>query len=226
MRFVRFTSLPPTRLACIGVAVPVLAISVLTVASGCLTAQPPDLPEISHRPTIVADEVPSTYAPLVEWPTDRTFIVHVQADPGTFFIWAAFFDYNPSVATAPSNPFVNPFSLITTPKAASFDGVPVEVSFQLSPEMIETTMADGLCHRIDLVVATAFAQSGIVNSPAYFYTPSPTMSMGGDLGGDVVTWWYTGGLDLASCSPYGGALPDGGYPAPDAPSDGPPLVPE
>jgi hypothetical protein len=199
------------RLACIGAAVRVLAFSVSTVVSGCLTAQPPDLPEISHRPTILPDEVPSTFEPLVQWPIDGLFIVHVQVDPGSAYAWSAFFDYDPH---DPSNPF----AISPSDPVQPVGGAPVEVQFTVPAEDM---MMDGFCHRIDFVVAAAFSTSARPSVASFFYTPSPT-----SLGGDVVTWWYTGGLYQASCSPYGGALPDGGYPPPDAAPDSPPLVPE
>jgi hypothetical protein len=150
------------------------------------------------------DESPEIDVPLVDWPTE--FSAYVQVDSGASFFWAAFLDFDPGNAS--NNVFV--FHTAT----ALPGGGPVNVSFRFPPE------PDGFCHRIDLVVADTLGAAGGPTVPSYFHTPA------GALGGDVVTWWYTGGLGLGACSPYGGPLPDGGFPLPDASSDSPPPVPE
>jgi hypothetical protein len=172
----------------------------------CLTAPPPDLPAVPpHRPTILHDEVvPRADIPLVEWPIDG-FLANVQVDPNRLFDWAAFLDYDPG------NPVVAPFDGLTSVPAPAGGGI-VQVAFTTQKPI------DDVCHRIDLVVADSYALSGPL-TPSYFYSPE-------GLGGDMVTWWYTGGLGFGDCSPYGGALPEGGFPSPDAPSDSPPPVPE
>jgi hypothetical protein len=182
--------------------------------SGCLVAEPPEILDVRHAPAILPDESPPVDEPLLNWPT-QGFSVWVQADPGAVFSWAAFYDYDPGVCapcalgTCPSG--CTPFDHFgVTPPA---DGAPVQVSFMLPPMLMPV---DGLCHRVDLVVAD---QSASGMQP--FYTPSPD-----GLGGDVATWWYTGGLGLPDCNPYVGPLPDGGYSIPEAATDSPPPVPE
>jgi hypothetical protein len=206
MPFLPFIAHPVLRIAALIASTGTLGFAASTVAIGCLTAPPPALQEVSHRPTILPNETPPIDVPLVYWPADDLFSAYVDVDPGASFAWAAFEDYNPSAA------FSGPFR--TAPGSALPGGGPVPVSFILSqpPD-------DGLCHRIDLVVADMFGP-GVPTDPSFFHTPT------GSYGGDVVTWWYTGGLGIANCSPYGGALPDGGYPLPDASSDSPPPVPE
>jgi hypothetical protein len=174
-----------------------------TIPAGCLTASPPALPDVQHRPTILPDEDPEVDVPLVDWPTE--FSAYVQVDPGAPFYWAVFVDFDPG------NPAGRPY--VFHPASAPPGGGPINVFFSVPPQ------PDGFCHRFDLVVGDAFGTVGSPMAPSYFYTPT------GALGGDVVTWWYTGGLGLAACSPYGGPLPDGGFPIPDASSDSPPPVP-
>lgn len=178
--------------------------AVATIPAGCLTAPPPALPDVQHRPTILPDESPAVDVPLVDWPAG--FSAYVQVDPGAPFYWAAFLDFDPG----------NPASAVYIFHLASAlpGGGPVNVYFSFAPQ------PDGLCHRIDLVVGDTFGSPGLPTTPSSFHTPT------GANGGDVVTWWYTGGLGLAACSPYGGPLPDGGFPLPDASSDSPPPVPE
>lgn len=210
MRFLRSTpstSLFPA-LGVPGIVAPIaaLAFAVSTVAAGCLTAPPPTLQQVNHRPTILPNETPPVDVPLVTWPLPP-FIAYVDVDPGASFEWAAFMDFNPSDPTDASH------IIQRASQSAAPGGGPVQVSFTpvLSPN-------DGLCHRIDLVVADTF---GLPTIPNYYHMPA------GDYGGDVVTWWYTGGLGLADCSPYdAGPLPDGGYPIPEASTDSPPPVPE
>ncbi len=204
----------PFRLAAVGATMGALGLAASGMPSGCLTAYPPPLPDVQHRPTILPDEVPAVDVPLVDWPTDGTFSAYLDVDPGSPYTWAAFLDYDPS---DPTDPFHrNPIAY--GPPAPAVGGGPISISFS------ETMPSDGLCHRIDLVVANAFGQNGSVSpsTPQYFRSPSPDAG----LGGDVVTWWYTGGLPFGACNPYGGALPDGGFPFPDAPSDSLPPVPE
>jgi hypothetical protein len=185
--------------------------------AACLTAYPPPLPEVQHRPTILPDEDPPVDVPLVDWPTDGTFIAQVDVDPGSPFTWAAFLDYDPSDPTD----LVHPNPIGYGPPVLAVGGGPISISF--TTFLGGVMPADGFCHRIDLVVANAFGQNGLSPStPQYFRSPSPDAG----LGGDVVTWWYTGGLPFGTCSPYGGPLPDGGFPFPDAPSDSLPPVPE
>jgi hypothetical protein len=186
--------------AMVGLAAPALP-------SGCLVAQPSEIPDVRHAPTILPDESPPVDAPLLNWPTEG-FSASVQADPGAVFSWAVFYDYDPGVcASTTCAPLQE--NRVTAPANGSL----VKVSFMLLPSMMPV---DGLCHRVDLVVAD---QSGSTVPP--FYTPLPD-----GLGGDVVTWWYAGGLGLPDCTPYAGPLPDGGYSIPEAASDSPPPVPE
>jgi hypothetical protein len=187
-----------------------LGLAASGMPAGCLTAYPPPLPDVQHRPTILPDEVPAVDVPLVDWPPDGTFIAQLDVDPGSSFTWAAFLDYDPSDPTEPIS--------YGPPTLAVGDG-PSSIAFSVFSA--GTMPSAGLCHRIDLVVANALGQSGPL-TPSYFRSPSPDAG----LGGDVVTWWYTGGLSFGACSPYGGPLPDAGFQFPDAPSDSPSPVPE
>ena len=201
----------PLRLAAVGATTGALSLAASWLAAGCLTADPPPLPEVQHRPTILPDEDPPVDVPLVDWPPDGTFIAQLDVDPGSSYTWAALLDYDPS---NPSTPLDKTIVGYSPPQVAPAGG-PFNISFSAGPMPV-----DGLCHRIDLVVANAFGQNGPL-SPSYFRSPAPDAG----LGGDVVTWWYTGGLSFGACSPYGGPLPDGGFPL-DAASDSLPPVPE
>jgi len=196
------------RIAAIVATAGSLGLATSILPAGCLTAYPPDLPAVEHRPTILPDESPEVDVPMVVWPS--VFIANVDVDPGQVFSWAAFYDYDPGNPTYPFD---------RNSVSAPSGGGPANISFSHLPP------TDGLCHRIDLVVADAFDQSG-APSPTSFRSPAPSDGGGDVLGGDVATWWYTGGLVFGNCSPFGGALPDGGFPFPDAPSDSPPPVPE
>jgi hypothetical protein len=204
MPFLPFMPRPALRLAALTARIGTLGLAASSIAVGCLTAPPPALQEVNHRPTILPDEMPPVDVPLVDWPADDRFIAYVDVDPGASFVWAAFFDYDPTSGGV----------FQTAPGSALPGGGPVPVTF-----IREQPPNDGLCHRIDLVVADMFGP-GAPADPTFFHTPT------GSYGGDVATWWYTGGIGFANCSPYGGALPDGGYPLPDASSDSPPPVPE
>jgi hypothetical protein len=175
--------------------------------SGCLVAEPPEIPEVRNAPAILPDESPPVDEPLLNWPK-QGFSAWVQSDPGAIFSWAVFYDYDPGVCAS-----VVCAPLQETLVSAPADGALVQVSFMLPPA---ESPVDGLCHRVDLVVADKSA-----SSVPPFYTPSPE-----GLGGDVATWWYTGGLGLPDCKPYKGPLPDGGYSIPEAATDSPPPVPE
>jgi hypothetical protein len=202
MSFLSAIALRPVRVA-LGTSIGALGISIGATGAGCLAAYPPDLPSApAHRPTILPNESPEVDVPLVQWPAQ--FTVYVEVDPGQSFVWAPFLDYDPVVNP---NPAVPPRT-----EPAQLGDQPVNVFFSLAMPL------DGLCHRIDLLVADAFGQSGQF-SPTYFHTPSPEAGVGGD----IVTWWYTGGLGLGDCSRFGGPLPEGGFPF-DAPSDSPPPV--
>lgn len=194
----------PLSLAAAGATMGALSLAASWLAAGCLTADPPPLPEVQHRPTILPDESPEVDVPLVDWPAE--FTAYVQVDPGAPFYWAAFLDFDPDNSSS------GVFVFRTVPALAG--GGPVNVSFSFTPQL------DGLCHRIDLVVGDELGSTGGPATPSYFHTPT------GVLGGDVVTWWYTGGLSLSACNPYGGALPDGGFLFQDSPSDSLPPVPE
>jgi hypothetical protein len=208
MRFSLSTQRRSLRIAAIVATMGSLGLAASILPAGCLTAYPPDLPVVQHRPTILPDEVPEVDVPMVMWP--KLFIANVDVDPGQVFSWAAFIDYDPGNPTYP-------FDGNSVP--APPGGGPANVSFA------RAMPTDGLCHRIDLVVADAFDRSG-APSPTSYRSPAPEDAGGDVVGGDVATWWYTGGLVFGNCSPYGGALPDGGFPFPDAPSDSPPPVPE
>jgi hypothetical protein len=210
MRFLLSIQRRSLRIAPIVATVGSLGLAASILPAGCLTAYPPDLPVVQHRPTILPDEVPEVDVPMVMWP--QLFVAYVDVDPGQVFSWAAFLDYDPG---NPTYPFYRKDSMPAPP-----GGGPATVSFS------QPMPPDGLCHRIDLVVADAFNDQSGELSPTSYRSPAPSDAGGDVLGGDVATWWYTGGLVFGNCSPFGGALPDGGFPFPDAPSDSPPPVPE
>jgi hypothetical protein len=210
MRFLLSIQRRSLRIAPIVATLGSLGLAASILPAGCLTAYPPDLPVVQHRPTILPDEVPEVDVPMVMWP--QLFVAYVDVDPGQVFSWAAFLDYDPG---NPTYPFYRKDSMPAPP-----GGGPATVSFS------QPMPPDGLCHRIDLVVADAFNDQSGELSPTSYRSPAPSDAGGDVLGGDVATWWYTGGLVFGNCSPFGGALPDGGFPFPDAPSDSPPPVPE
>jgi hypothetical protein len=202
---------PNTKIAAVAAAAALWlgAGAVAVIQGACLTAYPPDLPPLpQHRPTILPDEFPAVDVPFGEWPA-LGFRVDVEIDPGQSFSWAIFEDYD---SAAPTSPVLYLLSVTGEPGASV---VPLSIPLPVPPD-------DGLCHRIDFVVAQSFAPDGAPFSgknAAQFRSPQ-------GLGGDVVTWWYTGGASSTSCTPYGGALPEGGFVVPEASTDSPPPVPE
>src|SRR5208283_231282 len=80
----------PFRLAAVGATMGALGLAISGMPAACLTAYPPPLPDVQHRPTILPDEVPAVDVPLLDWPRDGTFIAYLDVDPGSPYTWAAF----------------------------------------------------------------------------------------------------------------------------------------
>jgi hypothetical protein len=170
-----------------------------------VTGPPPDLPKLPvHRPTIIHDQAtPPADRALVEWPADGQFIVLVDADPNQTFQWAWFLDFG--IAAVPP-------SYVHLPLPGGLTRV------DFAPG---APTADGSCHRLDFVVAPEFQGT----PPDSFHQEGEGIGSDAGPGGDIITWWYTGGLrNPASCG-LAVSLPEGGFPLPEAASDGPPPVP-
>jgi hypothetical protein len=126
---------------------------------------------------------PRADIPLVDWPSDGTFMVPVQiATPGEAFVYEVFEDY-------PANQV--PAVPRSAPSLATDGGVAL-VRFVLRPPPPD----NGTCpHRIEFIVANGFAGQ---------HTPD-------SVGGDIVTWFYTEGGGPNGCPSYDagtGAFPD------------------
>src|SRR5271155_2792943 len=136
MSFLPFIPRPARRPTALTAKIGAFAFAASTTAIGCLTAPPPALQEVTHRPTILPNEAPPIDVPLVDWPADDLFVAYVDVDPGASFEWAAFEDYNPSAGS--SIPYFYKGS-----GGAQPGGGPVSVTF--TPGQPPN---DGLCHRI------------------------------------------------------------------------------
>jgi len=151
-------------------------------AASCITAVPPDLPAVAGRPTVLHDAVVPPEGPLVEWPSDDTFLVPVQLDvPNESFFFHVFVDY-------PANQ--NPVYSGSGSTNLSDGGITL-VSLMLVPPDTQ------ICpHRIEFLVAGGF---DTLNQ----HTPDKG-------GGDIVTWEYYGGGGPNACPPYDAG--DGSFP--------------
>ncbi len=204
MRSLRSTPRRALRLAAVSATMCAAGFAASTIPAGCLTAAPPTLPDVQHRPTILPDESPEVDVPLVDWPME---FQRIRASrPRSLLLLGRLLGLRP---WRPLGRAVRDSYGVRPPRRRP------RQRFLFSPTTSSTGSATGLISSL----APHFGV-GSPTMPSYFHTPT------GALGGDVVTWWYTGGLGLGSCSPYGGPLPDGGFPLPDASSDSPPPVPE
>jgi hypothetical protein len=186
----------------VGVATAVVA---LVGPGACITAPPPDLPEVPLQgPQIIQNAVrPPTNAYLTALPADGGFIVPVRVSSAAPTIaYAVYVDFDPSANVGGSGLVVN--NLITT----VLDGGIAFLSFQLRPSDIPVGMDPNACHVIQLFVASSFDSARHV----------PTNS----LGSDSVTWFYAPG-GPGTCDQFDAG---DGAPPPDAPLDGLPITPD
>jgi len=200
------------RLLALGLAAAACVAVAMLLATACITAPPPQLPEeVEHRPTILHESVvPPTDQILSSLPSE--FLVPVVLeDPNETFEWDVFIDYNacadPSTCT-PTSPLTPPGVVTQKPTPGTLDGGVVVVPFD-PPADLGTTQ----CHRIDFLVAHQFDQG----------TPHTWDSVGGD----IVTWFYNAGGGPNGCPVYdAGSLQDGAFPPADAGAEALPAVPE
>jgi len=165
-------------------------------AASCITAPPPDLPQLpTERPTIENDAVQPPEGLLTEWPIDNQFSVPVEVGNPVDFTFYVFVDY-PAIPT-----YALMGSLMNPPDA----GITL-VDFTLGPP-------DSLIcpHQIQFLVANSFNAI----SP---HTPTTS-------GGDIATWEYYAGGN-AECPSYDAgdgsfpdAVPDGIPVAPESGGD-------
>jgi hypothetical protein len=163
-------------------------------ALSCVTIPPPDLATTPPHPPIIdhAGVLPPEGTTLSTWPTTLWIPVELF-DADESFEYAVFVDYDPTATTPPDTPPV-----LVRPAPTEIDGG----IFLLDVETPNAPL-DGLCHKLEVVVAHSF-------SPAY--TPD-------SVGGDSAWWWY---------GPNGCPTvwqQDGAFPA-DAPYTGVQLVPD
>ncbi len=146
-------------------------------AHGCIVADPPsDFPRLpERRPTILrASVVPSASAILGTWPAK--FIVPVEvSDPTMSIAWASFVDYNPFTGEGFDNTDISPGNAAT-------NGSVRVLEIPISQPSLER------CHVVEIVVALRLNTS----SPQTTHSPEPP-------GGDIVSWIYSPGGDLAGC---------------------------
>jgi hypothetical protein len=193
-----------------------VAIAML-VATACITAPPPQLPqEVAHRPTIMHESVQPP-AGLVSFDLPSEFLVPVVLeDPNETFQWDVFIDYNdcadPSSCT-PTPPLA-PGIQTVAPTPGTLDGGVEFVSFIVPPDLDPSR-----CHNIDFLVAHKFETSS---------TGSPLPRTWDPVGGDIVTWtWDPAGTVPCDLVVYdAGALQDGAFPPADAGTEALPAVPE
>ena len=181
-------------------AVGATALAVAGGVAACITAPPPDLPELPQRgPRIVQDAVrPPANAYLTALPADGIFNVPVEVtDPTRTIDGRAFVDFYPGSNNMGRNATGFAFDKSVPP---TLDGGTTLVSFMLpSFELGDLTA----CHIIQFFVADSFSdQSG--------------HTAGDSLGADSVTWFYAPN-GPSGCSEYDAG--DGAFPS-DAPFDG------
>jgi hypothetical protein len=144
---------------------------------GCIIADPPsDLPRLpERRPTIVRSSVvPSASAIVGTWPTK--FIVPVEmSDPTLDIAWASFVDYNPFTGEGFDNTDVSP-------GGSSAQGNVRVLEIPIGQPSLDR------CHTVEIVVALRLNTS----SPQTTHTPEPP-------GGDIVSWIFSPGGDVAGC---------------------------
>jgi hypothetical protein len=171
--------------------------AVLSGMPACITAPPPELPEVPLQPPRILHNsvVPAADQDLTELPPDGSFIVPVVLNQPQPFGWQVFVDFYPD-GTTPSD---LPNGLITVP-----DGGTVLVSFTLLPtDLIDPTA----CHWIQFSVGAVV--QGTQRPPVWA------------AGSDSVVWRYVpNGPD--GCEQYDAG---DGAPLPDGPTDGPLLTP-
>jgi len=175
----------------------------LSAATACITAPPPDLPQVALQgPSIEHNAVyPPTNVILVVLPTE--FAVPVQLDQASAsFQWDVFVDYDPVTNTSPQ--------IFSQQNQSPPDGGINVVEFALQPDPI--VLDPSRCHVIDFLVAHQFNEQSLHTWDS--------------VGGDIVTWFYNPGGGPAGCPVYdAGALQDGAFPT-EASNDGLPVVPE
>jgi hypothetical protein len=196
-RLLRFIGSRPRAALLAGAGCASLGAAFASLAA-CLTAPPPDLPELPlHRPTILHDAVvPPTDYVLTQLPTE--FVVPVVLeDPNEYFSWSVFVDYPEVPAQA--------FFGVETPTPGTIDGGVFLQTFDDPP--VDDPAA---CNRIEFIVAHQFNQS----SP---HTPD-------SLGGDIVTWLYSTGGPAACVETYDAG--DGAFVSADVVADTLPISPQ
>jgi hypothetical protein len=173
----------------------------LMVATACITVPPANLPQIpTEGPTIEHDAVvPPTNLILPELPSE--FVVPVVLDQASSpFEYDVFVDYDPVSGSG--------FQFIDPGESPADGGISL-VDFQLDPG--SAALDPSQCHVIEFLVAHAFNGTSLHTWDS--------------VGGDMVSWIYNPGGGPAGCPVYdAGALQDGAFPPPDAPSDGLPVV--
>jgi len=196
------------RLFALGLATATCVAIAMLVATACITAPPPELPqEVAHRPTILHESVvPPASLILPALPVEFEVPV-VLEDPNESFQYAVFIDYGS--CADPSSCALAPGVVTVRPTPGTLDGGVETVSFIPPPADFDSSR----CHTIDFVVAHQFLQG----QP---HTPD-------SVGGDIVTWTYDpgGAIPCADLVYDAGRFQDGAFP-PDAAADALPAVPE
>jgi hypothetical protein len=166
-------------------------------APACITAPPPDLPQLpTRRPTVVNDAVQPPEGLLPGWPSDNQFVVPVEMGNPSPFVYNVFVDF-------PVNPVAKYSGSVTA--TVPPDGGIVPVRFPLDPP-------DPLIcpHHVEFLVAHGF-------------DPKSQHTFDG-FGGDVATWEYFPGGSGDQCPSYDagdGSVPDAPLDAlPVAPESG------
>ena len=186
-----------------------LAAPAALVVGACITASPPSLSTTLRRPTIVFGSVVPAPDGIVSQIPHGGFSVPVElGGPNQPFFFDVFIDFDPIAHSAPK---IYPQEVL--PTASTAGGGVVVVAFDLDPASPDLDPA--YCHRIEFLVAHGFN-----TNPPSPHTPD-------SIGGDSVSWLYSGAGGGDGCPLYdASALGDSGWPTDAAATDGLPVVPE
>jgi hypothetical protein len=167
---------------------------VCAAVQSCITVPPPDLATSPEHPPIIDDDgaVPVEGTTLGAWPATLSIPIELF-DADASFEYEVFVDYDPMTTVAPD---VGPILVRIPPNLVDGGIYLLEVETPAAP-------LDGLCHKLEVVVAHAFVS---------VHTPD-------SVGGDSIGWWVGPNGCPTSWQQ------DGAFPA-DAPYDGIQLVPD
>jgi hypothetical protein len=176
------------------------AVLALALSDACVIAEPPtELPRLpEQRPSILrASVTPPPSVVVGSWP--EKFIVPVElSDPRSTIWYSAFVDYNPATGAG----------LDGEPRTSRFE--PTSGSTQGNVRLLEVLISrppasdENRCHVVEVVVALRLKST---TDEKNAHTPD-------EPGGDIVTWFYSPGGNLAGCPVLDAGLVPDAEPAP------------